>query len=127
MNQASNPVIWFEIYVNDMQRARRFYEGVFRQPLPELPSSTVDNPMYAFPMDMKLGGTGGMLVKSAKSSPGAGGTLVYFTCEDCAVEAALVEQHGGKLRQPKHSIGEYGFVAMAEDSEGNPIGLHSMK
>ena len=127
MNKASNPVIWFEIYVSDMQRARRFYEAVFKQPLSELPSSTADSPMYAFPMDMKLAGTGGMLVKSPKSSPGAGGTLVYFSCEDCAVEAALFAQHGGKLHQPKQSIGEYGFIAMVEDCEGNPIGLHSMK
>lgn len=127
MNKASNPVIWFEIYVSDMPRARRFYENVFKQPLPELPSSTADSPMYSFPMDMKLPGTGGMLVRNPKVSPGAGGTLVYFSCEDCAVEAALVAQHGGKVHQAKQSIGEYGFMAIVEDSEGNRIGLHSMK
>jgi predicted enzyme related to lactoylglutathione lyase len=127
MNKASNPVIWFEIYVSDMQRAKRFYENVFKQQLPELSSSNADSPMYSFPMDMKLPGTGGMLVKDSKKSPGAGGTLVYFSCEDCSVEAALAAQHGGKLLQPKQSIGEYGFIAIAEDCEGNRIGLHSMK
>jgi predicted enzyme related to lactoylglutathione lyase len=60
-------------------------------------------------------------------SPGQGGTMVYFSCEDCAVEAALIEKHGGQVHQPKHSIGEYGFIAIAQDCEGNIIGLHSMQ
>ena len=58
--------------------------------------------------------------------PGAGGTLVYFTCTDCSVEEARVEKAGGKILQPKMSIGEHGFCSIVMDTEGNPIGLHSM-
>ena len=58
---------------------------------------------------------------------GAGGTLVYFGCADCAVEAARVEAAGGRLHRGKMSIGEYGNIALAYDTEGNMFGLHSME
>jgi predicted enzyme related to lactoylglutathione lyase len=52
---------------------------------------------------------------------------VYFSCKDCAVEAGRVIQHGGSVDRKKMSIGQYGFIALAVDTEGNMIGLHSMK
>ena len=57
---------------------------------------------------------------------GGNSTLVYFGCEDCAVEAARVVPAGGKIFREKASIGQYGFIALAIDTEGNMIGLHSM-
>jgi predicted enzyme related to lactoylglutathione lyase len=57
---------------------------------------------------------------------GGGGTLVYFNCGDCAVEASRVEAAGGRVYKEKFAIGEYGFIAIAADTEGNTIGLHSM-
>jgi predicted enzyme related to lactoylglutathione lyase len=53
--------------------------------------------------------------------------LVYFASEDCAVEAARVVQAGGALQKEKFSIGQYGFIALAIDTEGNMFGLHSMQ
>ena len=58
--------------------------------------------------------------------PGGNSVLVYFHCTDCAVEAQKVVQAGGKLMRPKMSIGQYGHIALAFDTEGNMIGLHSM-
>ena len=60
-------------------------------------------------------------------SPGGGGTMVYFTCDDCAVEARRAASSGGKLVKDKFSIGQYGHIAMVSDPDGNMIGLHSMK
>ena len=34
-------------------------------------------------------------------------------------------EKGGNVQQEKPSIGEYGFVAMLRDTEGNAIGIHS--
>ena len=51
---------------------------------------------------------------------------MYFSCADCAVEAAKVEKAGGSLVKPKFSIGQYGFIALAFDTEGNLFGLHSI-
>ena len=57
---------------------------------------------------------------------GGNSTLVYFGCEDCAVEAARVASAGGTVHRDKFSIGQYGFIALVIDTEGNMIGLHSM-
>lgn len=125
----SNPVGWFEIYVQDMPRAKAFYEGVFQGTLEPLPVDSKEFPdmeMWAFPMSMESPGAMGALVKMA-GYPSGGSTLVYFSCEDCAVEASRAASHGGKIFKDKMSIGEHGFVAMLVDTEGNTIGLHSMK
>jgi predicted enzyme related to lactoylglutathione lyase len=127
-----NPVVHFEIYVRDMPRARAFYEAVFSTRLAPMPNPTpgVAMEMWAFPMDRESGmdgyGSGGMLVKMDGFEPGAGGTLVYFGCEDCAVQAARAAAHGGSVVQAKMAIGEHGFCALVHDTEGNLVGLHSM-
>jgi hypothetical protein len=43
------------------------------------------------------------------------------------VEAGRVAGAGGKLHREKMSIGQYGFIALAYDTEGNLFGLHSTK
>ena len=120
----ANPVGWFEIYVGDMERARAFYEQVFRTQLQKLTADGLD--MYAFEMSQETWGASGALVKYDDMPPGVGGTLVYFSCDDCAVEGGRVEAAGGSVVRPKMSIGEYGHIVLAKDTEGNLIGLHSM-
>ena len=119
-----NPVIWFEIYVQDMERAKLFYQSVFQLPLQRL--NTPELEMWAFPMAMDKVGAGGALVKMAGVSPGGCSTLVYFHCSDCAAEEARAVKAGGKIKKAKMAIGEYGFISLVEDTEGNVIGLHSM-
>lgn len=125
-----NPVVWFEIYVQDMARARHFYETVFQCKLEPLPSP--DGPvegfeMLAFPMEMPGAGAGGTLVKMEGVPSGGGSTLVYFGCEDCAIEQDRVKAAGGQIQKTKFSIGPYGHCAVVLDTEGNCIGLHSMQ
>ena len=122
---AGNPVPWFEIYVADMARARAFYEAVSGVVLEKLPVEDME--YWSFPMEDGRYGAGGALAKMEGVAPGPGGTLVYFGCEDCAVEEARVEAAGGKVVSPKSSIGpSYGFISLLTDTEGNRIGLHSM-
>ena len=125
---ASNPVRWFEIYVQDMKRARAFYESVFK-----LKIGKMDNPgnpgmdYWTFPqMIMDQPGTSGALVKMDGVPSGGNSTIIYFACEDCAVEADRAEKAGGKIHLAKTSIGQYGAIALVYDTEGNIIGLHSM-
>lgn len=118
-----NPVGWFEIYVEDMERAKAFYGGVFETRFEKLNSGDLD--MWAFPSDMEAYGAGGALVKMEGMPPGGSSIMVYFACEDCAVEAGRVESNGGSIFRDKFSIGEYGYIVLAHDSEGNLIGLHS--
>ena len=122
---AHNPVRWFEIHVQDMNRARRFYESVFNVTLERLNSPDVE--MWSFPMQMDQMGTAGSLVKMQGVPSGGNSTIVYFACDDCAVEEALAEEHGGRVHRGKMSIGQYGYVSLVYDTEGNMIGLHSMQ
>jgi hypothetical protein len=125
MSNQRNPVGWFEIYVQDLGRARKFYETVFKVQLQELPSPVIK--MLAFPMQREGSGCPGALVHMPGVESRMGGTLVYFSCDDCAVEAERATKNGGKIFKPKFSIGDYGFISLVYDTEGNMIGLHSMK
>ena len=122
-----NPVGWFEIYVQDMHRAQKFYETVLGVELMKLEPPDSEIEMLAFPMDMKAGGASGALARMEGCPSGGMGTLVYFSCEDCAHEASRVTAAGGKICKPKLAIGQYGFIALVSDTEGNMIGLHSMQ
>jgi predicted enzyme related to lactoylglutathione lyase len=120
----SNPIRWFEIYVQDMARAKKFYESVFNCRFERLNSGDIE--MWAFPAARGQPGAAGSLVKIQGVPSGGNSTLVYFGCDDCAVEGARVVPAGGRIHRDKLSIGEYGFIILAVDTEGNMIGLHSL-
>ena len=123
----TNAIGWFDIYVNDMQRAVAFYEGVLSQKLEQMGDPTGETQMMSFPRDMTSYGASGALVKSDHSNPGMGGTMVYFSVEDCSVEQSRVVAAGGKIVRPKFSIEPFGWVALCQDTEGNMFGFNSMK
>jgi len=130
MNPAPrNPVGWFEIYVQDMERAKAFYQTVFKVTLNPLPSPDSDMEMWVFPGmgEMDRPGCNGTLCKMKGKDSGTGGTLIYFSCDDCAEEAARAQAAGGRVQMEKMPIGEYGHIALIVDPDGNTIGLHSMK
>jgi predicted enzyme related to lactoylglutathione lyase len=124
-----NPVVWFEIYVNDLHRAKNFYEHVFQFELTEMPNSPIEDiQMLVFPSNMESKNrASGALVKMEGFKAGENSTIVYFLSEDCSTEEARVEAAGGKVFKSKMSLGEYGFMVLAIDTEGNMIGIHSMK
>ncbi len=123
----TNAIGWFDIYVSDMKRAAAFYETVLKQKLEKIGDPTGETQMMSFPGDMASYGASGALVKSEHSKPGAGGTMVYFSVEDCSIEESRVAAAGGKVVRPKFSIGQFGWVTLCIDSEGNMFGLNSMK
>lgn len=121
-----NAVGWFDIFVEDLDRAVAFYQTVLGCTLDPIGDPTGENQMMSFPADMSVYGAGGALSKSTHGRPGGGGTVVYFSSDDCAVEEARVVSAGGQVVRPKFSIGEYGFVSLCIDTEGNLIGISSM-
>jgi len=120
-----NPVGWFEIPVSDMDRARTFYEHVFDVKLEE--HRMGEGLMAWFPMKQGETGAAGSLVKGKGYQPSPEGVLVYFTAPDIEDALSRARERGGKVVAEKTSIGEYGFFALVQDSEGNRIGLHSRK
>ncbi len=132
-NRKYYAVGWFEIYVQDIARAKKFYEEVFRVELTDLadPTETAEDnnmKMVAFPFSMEdLPGASGALVQMEGYPSGGNSTIVYFSSLDCSVEEGRAEAAGGKVVQPKSSIGEHGFMSLCEDTEGNIFGIHSME
>lgn len=127
MQITHNVVGWFEIPVEDMDRAIRFYETVFGFTLERHQMGPLD--MAWFPSVDNSIGSGGTLVKHPEYyKPSSDGILVYFTAfsGDLANELSRVEAAGGKVVHEKALIAEdIGYMAMFIDSEGNRVALHS--
>lgn len=120
-----NPVGWFDIYVSDLERAKKFYETVFDTQLVDLPVEWGRQSL--FPFDQTSPNISGALVEKADMIEPGNNTVIYFASEDCITEEMRVEKAGGAVIKPKMSIGEFGFVSIFLDTEGNTIGLHSQK
>jgi predicted enzyme related to lactoylglutathione lyase len=115
----SHAIGWFDIPVLDMARAMRFYSTVLEREIKEeFPGVAV--------MTHAKGDVAGCLYKKDGEIPSEHGPLLYFNVPGLLDDAVrLVPGLGGKIVQPKHSIGPYGFRAIVLDSEGNRIALHS--
>jgi predicted enzyme related to lactoylglutathione lyase len=98
----NNPVGWFEIYVQDIDRAKKFYESIFQLKLEKLNSPGME--IWSIPMNLNRWGAGGALVKMDGVPSGGNSTLVYFSCEDCSIEESRVEKFGGRIHRNKTSV-----------------------
>jgi uncharacterized protein len=118
-------VNWFEIPVTNFSRAKSFYESVL--------GITIE-PMVMGPITMGMlssdpSAVGGAIVQGEDASPSKNGTVVYLNGgDDLAPMLARVGPAGGSVLVPKTEIGnDFGFFAHFLDTEGNKLGLHSMK
>ena len=124
-NLKSVTVGWFEIPVQDMERAIKFYNTIFDT---QLSLQSIEGlEMAWFPWNQNDNGAGGSLIKAGKHyKPSHHGTQIYFSSDDVNVELQRVKKAGGKIIQEKTEITpEIGFMALFEDTEGNRIALHS--
>ena len=112
-------VSYFEISVTDLKRAMDFYSSVFDV---EFKIENIDGVELAFfPNNV------GALARGESYKPSKDGTRIYFDVESIDETMKKVLEKGGEELYPKTSIGEFGFVAEFEDSEGNCIALSSMR
>ena len=115
---------WFEIPVNDMSRAKAFYEAVFKVEVTEVDFNGLK--MGWFPDNNGAYGATGTLIQQDSYVPSQDGTLVYFMSENVQNELERVEGAGGQIYQAKTKISdEHGFMGAFIDSEGNRVALHS--
>ncbi|MDO1500949.1 VOC family protein [Winogradskyella maritima] len=118
-------ISWFEIPVNDMARAKSFYETVFDIEIKEMEFGVVKMGWLPF---NEGDGVAGTLIQQESYIPSQEGTLVYFKSEDITTELNRVEDAGGKIYLGKTKISEeHGSMGVFIDSEGNRIALHSNK
>ena len=116
---------WFEIPFKDLDRAIKFYEKVFDVKLAREDMGGMKMAMFPFTQDTP--GAAGSLIKGESYEPSHAGTVVYFIVQDIPETLRRVNANGGKTLMPKTAIGQYGFIAQYEDTEGNRLALHSMK
>ena len=118
-----NPVVYFEIPVFNMERARPFYERVFNV---SLEVREIDgNEMALFPYLEGQPGASGALARGSSYVPGKAGARIYFGVADVAETLALAVSAGGQVNYPVTEVPEYGWVAEFLDVEGNCIALYS--
>ena len=126
--QLGNALNWFEIPVNDFERAKKFYETIFDYQMPENMMGKVR--MGFFLYDFQNGKVGGAICKSEIHKPSQQGSIIYLNCQpDLQVALDKVEKAGGSIVQPKTKISaeqELGNIAFIIDTEGNKVALHSM-
>ncbi|MEM6482431.1 MAG: VOC family protein [Pseudomonadota bacterium] len=117
----SNPVFHFEIPVADLDRAVAFYENVLGLTLQR---QSVDGyEMAFFPRDDLQPGASGALAMGDAYRPSLDGAIIYFDVEDIDAVLKRAGSLGSRVLYEKKSIGEAGYVAEFEDSEGNRIAL----
>lgn len=124
MTKKSNPVIYFEIPVHDIERAIKFYTAVFNF---DFDKETIDNnEMALFPFADENSGISGALAKGEIYKPTKDGVVIYFKTENIDEAMKLAVSNGGQILYPKTDNG-IGLVAEFEDTEGNRIALYQSK
>lgn len=123
-----NPIGWVEVPVTNLDRAEKFYQDYFGMEMARQPEKDGYEMSWFMPMDMESYGSAGMLIKGKDYAPDKDGVVLYFTAPGGTVDAGLkkAEEMDQKVLMPKTDIGEHGFFAWIEDSEGNRIAIHSM-
>lgn len=122
MPSHANPVNWFEIPVTDMARAKKFYESALSIEIVE--TEMGPNKMGWFPMEMGKMGAPGTLILGDGYTPSHDGSLVYLHVDSIDPTLEEISNAGGKALMPRTDIGQHGFIAHFEDSEGNRVALH---
>jgi uncharacterized protein len=120
MNQ--HPVFYFEIPVTDMDRAVVFYEEIMGL---KLDRQIVDGyEMALFPFADGAPGATGALAKGDVYQPSKDGAIIYFQVHDIKSTVEKAQRLGRPILYPIKDVGDAGFVAEIEDTEGNRLALN---
>ncbi|HKU44491.1 MAG TPA: VOC family protein [Polyangiales bacterium] len=118
----SNAINWFEIPCTDLSRAITFYEKILEVKLERTDFNGVPHAIFSG----ERTSVRGALVCDRNNAPSERGSLLYLNVtgklDACLKRAAEI---GAKVLVPRTSIGDPGFIALLQDSEGNRVGLHS--
>jgi predicted enzyme related to lactoylglutathione lyase len=115
----------FEIPATDISRAVSFYQSILDIKIEKLDMPEMQ--MGIFPYEKQM--VTGVIIKAEGYKPSADGVTIYLNGGDnLQVILDKVEKNGGKIKTPKTlHADESGYFAIFIDSEGNKIGLHSLK
>ena len=122
-----NPITYFEIPADDIERAKKFYEKIFDWEIEKYEK----NETYYFVTTTEVGdddwtpkepgAINGGIVK--RDSPDEH-LVDYITVDSIDDTVKKIEKNGGKIVTPKTKMGEWGWWATFKDTEGNVFGLY---
>lgn len=120
--------IHFEIHVNDMERARKFYGEVFEWSFQDW-SDYAGIPYFgAVTGNENDPGINGALMQRQSSSLETNQSLNSFVCtmgvENYDVTEAKILENGGKIAMPKYALPGMAWQGYYLDTEGNIFGIH---
>ena len=117
----ANTIVWADIPVTDLERARKFYGAVLQAEIATMPGMTSVALLPGEPGDVSAD-----LALTENMKPGTDGTTIYLDSKgdpEGMLERAAAA--GGKVLMPVTDMGEMiGFIGFFLDSEGNRIGVH---
>jgi len=120
-------ITWFDIPTFDFDRAIKFYSAILGENI-QIDETSLGRKFGFFPIEDTNGVAGNILPPSGGRKPSPDGIRIYFNCEGKLDEVlGRVELVGGKIIKQKHNIGKLGWVALIKDTEGNIVGLHSLR
>ncbi|MBC8163793.1 MAG: VOC family protein, partial [Roseiflexaceae bacterium] len=111
--------VWVEIPVRNLERAAAFYQAVFQFQPTEIGDDGTRRTTTLVNTSPE-GHAGISLDQTANFEPGNHGPLVYMDAgEDLTNHLQRVEAAGGSIVEAKTSMGDAGYYATFEDTEGN--------
>ena len=117
----------FDIPVDDIQRAKRFYEKIFGWHIHPIPGSGGDfHAAHTCLLTRTMShryveqSTGGLF---KRGTHGLRETFLEVTVPSIDEYLKKIEAEGGQLVKPKGPILDIAFFAVVKDTEGNAIGL----
>ena len=124
MEMQTNAINWFEIPVDEFDRAKMFYSRIFDYEMPTMDMGPIRMGFLLFEQGK---GVGGAIVKGEDLLPARNGTVVYLNAGNDLSEVLMrVDAAGGKVLMEKTLVAPgMGYYAHFLDSEGNKVALHS--
>ena len=117
-------VVHFEIPVDDLERAQKFYKSVFGWKMESVPGIEYimigTTPVDEKGIPKEIGSINGGMMKRQRPVTSPIITIMVEDIEDAMIN---VKKMGGEIVRGKMQVGEFGYAAYFKDLEGNILGL----
>lgn len=118
----NNVITWFELPVNDFDRAKKFYENVLEISMTEMEIEGFKS--LTFPFDGS--NVSGSLIQNGSNGPNQSAILYFNAGEKLSPALKRVKANKGKIIMETTPI-KSGVIAHVLDSEGNRIALFALE
>lgn len=115
----AHSIVHFEIPADDIERARRFYNGLFGWKIEQAPGQTGEGDPY-YMIETAEGGLGGGMMKRVvpQQQP-----VFYVQVESLDDHVDKIKQAGGQIVLEKTPVPTMGWFAQALDTENNAFAI----